>query len=106
MPRRPGPRHDHDAGGPGELLERKAALRLAPGGQFDQGRIEVGPPGLPRRAGAGRSGGGGLCGGGRGRRRLGKGGGFSDLEFALAAEAGLIGPKTLLRRLSRSRGRR
>jgi 5-formyltetrahydrofolate cyclo-ligase len=28
--------------------------------------------------------------------RLGKGGGFSDLEFALAAEAGLIGPKTLV----------
>ena len=28
--------------------------------------------------------------------RLGKGGGFSDLEFALAAEAGLIGPRTLV----------
>src|SRR5919202_1529947 len=28
-------------------------------------------------------------------RRLGKGGGFSDLEFALASEAGLIGPKTV-----------
>ncbi|MDQ4098433.1 MAG: 5-formyltetrahydrofolate cyclo-ligase [Actinomycetota bacterium] len=28
--------------------------------------------------------------------RLGKGGGFSDLEFALASEAGLIGPKTVL----------
>jgi 5-formyltetrahydrofolate cyclo-ligase len=27
--------------------------------------------------------------------RLGKGGGFADLEFALAAEAGLIGPGTL-----------
>lgn len=26
--------------------------------------------------------------------RLGKGGGFSDLEYALAAEAGLIGPET------------
>jgi len=28
--------------------------------------------------------------------RLGKGGGFSDLEFALAAEAGLIGPDTIV----------
>ncbi|MGH8973809.1 MAG: 5-formyltetrahydrofolate cyclo-ligase [Acidimicrobiia bacterium] len=28
--------------------------------------------------------------------RLGKGGGFSDLEFALAAEAGLIGPDTVV----------
>jgi 5-formyltetrahydrofolate cyclo-ligase len=28
--------------------------------------------------------------------RLGKGGGFSDLEFALASEAGLIGPRTLV----------
>jgi 5-formyltetrahydrofolate cyclo-ligase len=28
--------------------------------------------------------------------RLGKGGGFSDLEFAVAAEAGLIGPKTVV----------
>jgi 5-formyltetrahydrofolate cyclo-ligase len=28
--------------------------------------------------------------------RLGKGGGFSDLEFAVASEAGLIGPKTVL----------
>ena len=28
--------------------------------------------------------------------RLGKGGGFSDLEFALASEAGLIGPGTVL----------
>jgi len=27
-------------------------------------------------------------------RRLGKGGGFSDLELAIAAEAGLIGPRT------------
>jgi 5-formyltetrahydrofolate cyclo-ligase len=27
-------------------------------------------------------------------RRLGKGGGYSDLEYALASEAGLIGPKT------------
>jgi 5-formyltetrahydrofolate cyclo-ligase len=27
--------------------------------------------------------------------RLGKGGGFADLEFALATEAGLIGPRTL-----------
>ena len=28
--------------------------------------------------------------------RLGKGGGFSDLEFALASEAGLVGPSTVL----------
>ncbi|GEL17565.1 5-formyltetrahydrofolate cyclo-ligase [Pseudonocardia asaccharolytica] len=28
--------------------------------------------------------------------RLGKGGGFADLEFALATEAGLIGPETLV----------
>lgn len=28
--------------------------------------------------------------------RLGKGGGFSDLEFALACEAGMIGPDTLI----------
>ncbi|MCP2259029.1 5-formyltetrahydrofolate cyclo-ligase [Streptoalloteichus tenebrarius] len=28
--------------------------------------------------------------------RLGKGGGFSDLEFAVAAEAGLVGPETLV----------
>ena len=28
--------------------------------------------------------------------RLGKGGGFSDLEFAVASEAGLIGPETLV----------
>jgi 5-formyltetrahydrofolate cyclo-ligase len=28
--------------------------------------------------------------------RLGKGGGFSDLEFALASEAGLIGPDTVV----------
>jgi len=28
--------------------------------------------------------------------RLGKGGGFSDLEFAVASEAGLIGPGTVL----------
>jgi len=27
--------------------------------------------------------------------RLGKGGGFADLEFALAAAAGLIGPRTV-----------
>ncbi len=27
--------------------------------------------------------------------RLGKGGGFSDLEFALASEAGLVGPRTV-----------
>ena len=27
--------------------------------------------------------------------RLGKGGGFADLEFALAAAAGLIGPHTV-----------
>jgi len=29
-------------------------------------------------------------------RRLGKGGGYSDLEFALAVEAGLIGPDTVV----------
>ena len=29
-------------------------------------------------------------------RRLGKGGGFADLEFALAAAAGLIGPETVV----------
>jgi 5-formyltetrahydrofolate cyclo-ligase len=29
-------------------------------------------------------------------RRLGKGGGFSDLEFAIAAELGLIGPETVV----------
>jgi len=28
--------------------------------------------------------------------RLGKGGGFSDLEFAVASEAGLVGPKTVV----------
>jgi 5-formyltetrahydrofolate cyclo-ligase len=28
--------------------------------------------------------------------RLGKGGGYSDLEYALASEAGLIGPETVL----------
>src|SRR5207302_10660604 len=28
--------------------------------------------------------------------RLGKGGGFSDLEFALASQAGLIGPHTIV----------
>jgi 5-formyltetrahydrofolate cyclo-ligase len=28
--------------------------------------------------------------------RLGKGGGFADLEFALAAAAGLVGPDTLV----------
>jgi 5-formyltetrahydrofolate cyclo-ligase len=28
--------------------------------------------------------------------RLGKGGGFSDLEFAVASEAGLIGPDTVV----------
>jgi 5-formyltetrahydrofolate cyclo-ligase len=28
--------------------------------------------------------------------RLGKGGGFSDLEFALASEAGLVGPETVV----------
>jgi 5-formyltetrahydrofolate cyclo-ligase len=28
--------------------------------------------------------------------RLGKGGGFSDLEFAIASEAGLIGPRTVV----------
>ena len=28
--------------------------------------------------------------------RLGKGGGFSDLEFAVASEAGLIGPETMV----------
>lgn len=28
--------------------------------------------------------------------RLGKGGGFSDLEFAIAAEAGLVGPETVV----------
>jgi 5-formyltetrahydrofolate cyclo-ligase len=28
--------------------------------------------------------------------RLGKGGGFSDLEFAIASEAGLIGPETIV----------
>ena len=28
--------------------------------------------------------------------RLGKGGGFSDLEFALAAAAGLVGPRTVV----------
>lgn len=28
--------------------------------------------------------------------RVGKGGGFSDLEFALASEAGLIGPRTVI----------
>lgn len=28
--------------------------------------------------------------------RLGKGGGFSDLEYAVAAEAGLIGPRTIV----------
>lgn len=28
--------------------------------------------------------------------RLGKGGGYSDLEFALASEAGLVGPRTVL----------
>jgi 5-formyltetrahydrofolate cyclo-ligase len=28
--------------------------------------------------------------------RLGKGGGFSDLEFAVASEAGLIGPGTVV----------
>ena len=28
--------------------------------------------------------------------RLGKGGGFSDLEYALASEAGLIGPETVI----------
>jgi 5-formyltetrahydrofolate cyclo-ligase len=33
---------------------------------------------------------------GRDGARLGKGGGFSDLEFAIASEAGLIGPDTLV----------
>jgi 5-formyltetrahydrofolate cyclo-ligase len=33
---------------------------------------------------------------GRDGVRLGKGGGFSDLEFAIASEAGLVGPATLV----------
>ncbi|MCC5949842.1 MAG: hypothetical protein JJT89_15425 [Nitriliruptoraceae bacterium] len=33
---------------------------------------------------------------GRDGARLGKGGGFSDLEFAIASQAGLIGPDTLV----------
>ena len=38
----------------------------------------------------------GTVGAGLDGARLGKGGGFSDLEFAVASEAGLIGPDTLV----------
>jgi 5-formyltetrahydrofolate cyclo-ligase len=39
MPRRPGPRHDADAGGPAELLERKAALREEVWAALSQARV-------------------------------------------------------------------
>lgn len=185
---RPGPRHDHDAGEPAELLDRKAALReevwqaleAADAARFPRagGRIPnfvgaeaaadrlrgtdawraartvkanpdspqwpvrrraledgktvfmavprlAGPEpfflldparlaGSPREAssikGASRSARpvgldelepfdlvvAGCVAVGEDGARLGKGGGFSDLEFALAAEAGLVGPETVV----------
>lgn len=39
MPRRPGPRHDRDAGGPAELLGRKAALREEVWAALSQARV-------------------------------------------------------------------
>lgn len=186
--RQPGPRHDHDAGGPAEILDRKAALReeiwealtKAGVGRFPgadgripnftgaeaaaerlretetwqrAGTLKANPDspqwpvrqraledgktvfmavprlaepepfflldpahlaGSPRAAssikGASRSARpvaleglepvdlvvAGSVAAGEDGSRLGKGGGFSDLEFALAAEAGLIGPQTLV----------
>ena len=64
-----------------------------PGG-VDQRRLPVRAAGHAGGVGAGRPGGDGLRRGGGGRRRLGKGGGFADLEYVLAAAAGLIGPTT------------
>jgi 5-formyltetrahydrofolate cyclo-ligase len=188
MPRRPGPRHDRDAGGPAELLDRKAALREEVWAALSQagvarfpgadGRIPnftgaeaaaerlratdawraartvkanpdspqwpvrqraledgktvfmavprlAGPEPFflldpahladsPRTAssikGASKSARpvalkelepvdlvvAGCVAVGEDGARLGKGGGFSDLEFALAAEAGLVGPGTVV----------
>ena len=75
------------------LLDPEHLAGSARAGVVDQGGIGLRPAGGARRAAAGRPGGGrhasppALDG-----ARLGKGGGFSDLEFAVAAEAGLIGP--------------
>src|SRR5439155_912892 len=76
-------RHDRDAGGPADLLAAKAVLReevwaavaeLAPVDLVVAGCVAVGEDGA----------------------RLGKGGGFADLEFAVASAAGLVGPRTLV----------
>jgi 5-formyltetrahydrofolate cyclo-ligase len=188
MPRRPGPRHDRDAGGPAELLERKAALREEvwaalsragvarfPGAEgripnftgaeaaadrlrntdvwgdartlkanpdspqwpvrqraledgktvfmavprlaspepfflLDPGHLAESPRAASSIKGASKSARpvaleelepvdlvvAGCVAVGEDGARLGKGGGFSDLEFALAAEAGLVGPTTVV----------
>jgi hypothetical protein len=85
------PRHDHDAGGPAELLAAKAELRQEVWAALRAARATrfPGPEGrIPNFVGAVAA---GLDG-----ARLGKGGGFSDLEFAVASEAGLIGPDTVV----------
>src|SRR5204862_519094 len=68
-------RHDHHAGGPAALPAGRAAGRTAGwAGLRAAGTVAAGVDGA----------------------RLGKGGGFSDLEFAVASEAGLIGPQTVV----------
>jgi 5-formyltetrahydrofolate cyclo-ligase len=188
MSRRPGPRHDRDAGGPADLLDAKAALREEVGGALtaagaarfpgadgripnftgaeaaaerlrgtdaweaartvkanpdspqwpvrqraledgkvvymavprladsqpffllDPARLAASPRAASSIKGASRSARpvdldelepvdlvvAGCVAVGEDGARLGKGGGFSDLEFALASEAGLIGPDTVV----------
>src|SRR5947207_2988534 len=87
-------RHDHDAGGPAELLAAKAELRAeiwaalrAAGATRFPGPDDLSPVDLVVA---------GTVAAGVDGARLGKGGGFSDLEFAVASEAGLIGPQTVV----------
>jgi 5-formyltetrahydrofolate cyclo-ligase len=95
-PARRAPRHDRDAGGPAEVLAAKAALRHEVWSTMRAARVARFPGAEGRMAelspvdlvvmgcvAAAEDG-----------ARLGKGGGFADLEFALASAAGLIGPHT------------
>ena len=72
-----------------------AHLDQPPAGSVDQRRVPVRAAGHAGRTGAGRPGRDGLRRRGEDGARLGKGGGFADLEFALATAAGLIGPHTV-----------
>lgn len=100
------PRHDHDAGGDPEILEAKAALRDEVWARLE--KLDEPPRKASSIKGASRNARRlsvddlkpvdlvvvGAVAVDRSGTRLGKGGGFSDLEYAVALEAGLTEAST------------